>query len=63
MFMEDLEELLYSLIGAVIAMIIGGVAFETGWGGLLAIAGAIGFLVTIWESTFALSALVIVVIF
>lgn len=62
-FMEDLEELFYSIIGSILMMIVGGIAFETGWGILLAIVGAFFFIFTIWESAFALSALAILGIF
>jgi len=63
MYMEDFEDLFYSIIGAVVMIIIGGFLFETGWGILLAVVGVISFFLTIWESAFALSALAILGIF
>ena len=63
MYMEDFGELFGTIIASIIMTIIGGFAFETGWGILLAVAGVIVFFSTIWESAFALSALAILGIF
>jgi hypothetical protein len=63
MYMEDFEELFYSIIGAIVVIIIGAVTFETGCGAIAALAGVIYFFSTIWESAFALSALAILGIF
>lgn len=63
MYMEDFEELFYSIIVAIVVIIIGAVTFETGWGALAAVAGVFYFFSTIWESAFALSALAILGIF
>lgn len=63
MYMEDFEDLFYSIIAAVLMIIIGGFAFETGCGILLAVAGVIFLFSTIWESAFALSALAVLGIF
>ena len=63
MYGEDFEELFGVIIGAIVITIIGGFAFETGWGILLAVGGVFVFFSTIWESAFALSALAILGIF